>query len=63
MLGIDADRDFITYDRLGNIGACGLPTAFAMGLDGGIDFTSGDRTLLMGIGSGVSALMLGLEAR
>lgn len=63
MLGIDADRDFITYDRLGNIGACGVPTAFAMGVNGGVEFKTGERLLLMGIGSGVSSLMLGLKVR
>lgn len=59
-LGLDPALDYPVYDRLGNTGAAALPTAFAMGAEAGrID--PGDCVALLGIGSGLNSVMLGVE--
>jgi 3-oxoacyl-[acyl-carrier-protein] synthase-3 len=59
-LGLDPQIDFPTVEFLGNTGAAALPTAAAMGIERG-HVQPGDRVALLGIGSGLNALMLGLE--
>ena len=59
-LGLDPALDYPTYDRLGNTGAAALPTAFAMGAEAG-HIAAGDRVALLGIGSGLNSIMLGVE--
>jgi len=59
-LAIPADRDFPTVEILGNTGASALPIAAALGSEQG-HLSAGDRVALLGIGSGLSVLMLGLE--
>ena len=58
-LGLDPAIDYTTFDRLGNTGAVALPTAAAMGIEHG-RLAAGDRVALLGIGSGINVLMLGL---
>ncbi len=59
-LAIPADRDFTTYEYLGNIGTVSLPLTMAIAEERDI-LTPGDRVALMGIGSGLNCLMLGVE--
>lgn len=59
-LQLPADRDFPTVEFLGNTGAVALPTAAALGMQRGF-VVSGDRVALLGIGSGLNSIMLGLE--
>jgi len=59
-LGIPDDRDFTTYEYLGNIGTVSLPLTAALAAERDI-LLSGDRVALLGIGSGLNCLMLGVE--
>lgn len=59
-LGLDAARDYPTVEFLGNTGAAALPTAAALGLQVGV-VRPGDRVALLGIGSGLNCIMLGME--
>lgn len=59
-LGLNAARDFSTFEFLGNTGAAALPTALALGIERNV-LQPGDRTALLGIGSGLSSVMLGVE--
>ena len=59
-LGIDMSKEFSTYTHLGNIGTVSLPLTAAMAEER--DFLKpGDRVGLLGIGSGLNCLMLGVE--
>jgi 3-oxoacyl-[acyl-carrier-protein] synthase-3 len=59
-LQLPEDRDFPTVDFLGNTGAAALPTAAALGLERKF-VQAGDRIALLGIGSGLNSIMLGLD--
>lgn len=59
-LGLDPAKDFSTFEVLGNTGAAALPTALALGAERGV-LSPGDRTALLGIGSGLNCVMLGIE--
>jgi 3-oxoacyl-[acyl-carrier-protein] synthase-3 len=59
-LGLDPAIDFSTFERLGNTGSVALPTAAAIGMESGRTLP-GDRVALLGIGSGINVMMLGLE--
>jgi acyl-CoA:acyl-CoA alkyltransferase len=59
-LGLDPAIDYSTFEQLGNTGAVALPTAAALGIENG-HVQPGDRVALMGIGSGINIIMLGLE--
>lgn len=59
-LALDPQSDYVTYDRLGNTGAAALPVALALAAEEGF-LAPGQRTGLLGIGSGVNCQMLGLE--
>jgi 3-oxoacyl-[acyl-carrier-protein] synthase-3 len=59
-LGLSPDVDFPTVEYLGNTGAAALPMAAALGIERG-HLRPGDRVALLGIGSGLNVLMLGLE--
>ena len=59
-LGLDPAIDFSTFERLGNTGSAALPTAVALGMESG-HTRPGDRVALLGIGSGINVMMLGLE--
>jgi 3-oxoacyl-[acyl-carrier-protein] synthase-3 len=59
-LQLSPDLDFPTVEFLGNTGAVALPTALALGIEQGrID--KGHRVALLGIGSGLNSIMLGME--
>lgn len=60
LLGIDASRDEVTFPWLGNTGSVALPLTLAMGAEGG-RLHAGDSVALLGIGSGINCVMLGVE--
>lgn len=59
-LGLNPEIDFPTVEYLGNTGATALPTALSLGIQQR-HVRQGDRVALLGIGSGLNALMLGLN--
>ena len=59
-LELSPDTDFPTVEFLGNTGSAALPMAVSLGIEEG-HLTAGNRAALLGIGSGLNALMLGLE--
>ncbi len=59
-VGLSPEIDFPTVEFLGNTGAVALPTAAALGIERG-HVSSGDQVALLGIGSGLSSIMLGVE--
>ncbi len=60
MLGIPIEKDFSTFEYLGNIGTVSLPLTAALAEER--DFLRpGDKVGFLGIGSGLNCLMLGLE--
>jgi acyl-CoA:acyl-CoA alkyltransferase len=59
-LGIGREKEFSTYEYLGNIGTVSLPLTAALAEEREF-LTPGDRVSLLGIGSGLNCLMLGVE--
>jgi 3-oxoacyl-[acyl-carrier-protein] synthase-3 len=59
-LQLDPARDFTTFETLGNTGSVALPMTAAMGIERG-QMCPGDRVALLGIGSGINVVMLGLD--
>jgi 3-oxoacyl-[acyl-carrier-protein] synthase-3 len=59
-LGISSDRDFSTFPFLGNMGTVSLPLTAALAEEREF-LRPGDRVGLLGIGSGLNCLMLGVE--
>ena len=59
-LDLDPAIDFPTVEWYGNTGAVALPMAAALGIDSG-HLQSGDRVALLGIGSGLNSIMLGID--
>ena len=59
-LGIDPERDFCTFQYLGNVGTVSVPITAAIGSERGF-LEAGQRVGFFGIGSGLNCLMLGLE--
>lgn len=61
-LQLDPESDFPTVEFLGNTGAVALPMAASIGIEKG-HLSSGDKVALLGIGSGLSSIMLGMDWR
>jgi len=59
-LGLPKDRDYTTFEILGNTGSAALPMTMSMALDAGF-IAPGHRVAMLGIGSGLNCLMLGAE--
>ncbi len=59
-LGLEQRIDYSTFERLGNTGSTALPTAAAIGIESG-HVQPGERVAMLGIGSGINVMMLGLE--
>lgn len=59
-LGLDTRIDYGTLEFLGNTGSVALPISAAMGIEQG-HVQPGDRVALLGIGSGINTLMLGVQ--
>ncbi len=60
MLGVPIEKDFSTYEYLGNIGTVSLPLTAALAEEREF-LKPGDRVGFLGIGSGLNCMMLGLE--
>lgn len=59
-VGLDPEKDFSTLEFLGNTGSASLPTTLAMGIEKNV-LKSGDKAALLGIGSGLNCMMMGVE--
>ena len=59
-LKLDVARDFSTFEVLGNTGSAALPVTLTRAAAAGV-VRSGDRVALLGIGSGINCLMLGMK--
>lgn len=59
-LGLDAARNFETLAYLGNVGSVSAPVTMAIGIEQGL-LREGRRAALLGIGSGINCLMLGID--
>lgn len=59
-LGIPAEKDFTTFQYLGNIGTVSLPITAAISAERGF-LQADDVVGLLGIGSGLNCLMLGVK--
>lgn len=60
--GLATDRDYTTFEWLGNTGAVALPVTMALAAERGW-LRDGDRVAMLGIGSGINCLMLAVEWR
>lgn len=59
-LGLDAARDFSTFEFLGNVGSVSLPLTMAMGIEQDPPAAE-TRIGMLGIGSGLCCVMLGVR--
>jgi 3-oxoacyl-[acyl-carrier-protein] synthase-3 len=59
-LDIPREKDFTTFEFLGNMGTVSLPLTAALAVERDI-LQAGDRVGFLGIGSGLNCLMLGME--
>ena len=59
-LGIPQSKDFSTFPYLGNMGTVSLPLTAALADDRAF-LQKGDQVALLGIGSGLNCMMLGVE--
>jgi len=59
-IGVPAERDFTTFRYLGNIGTVSLPVTAAIAEERGA-LKPGEVVGLLGIGSGLNCMMLGVE--
>ncbi|MBP5233486.1 MAG: 3-oxoacyl-ACP synthase III [Planctomycetes bacterium] len=59
-IGLETAKDFPTFPRYGNTGSAALPMAVAACM-GEKPLSPGEKLALLGIGSGLSSLMLGIE--
>lgn len=60
-LELDQARDFVTYPTMGNVGSVSLPFTLHEAISAG-QVADGAKIAMLGIGSGLSSAMLGLEA-
>ncbi|MGB5231987.1 MAG: 3-oxoacyl-ACP synthase III [Desulfoprunum sp.] len=61
-LGLDSGKNFETLARLGNVGSVSAPITMAMAMEQGA-FKPGQKAALLGIGSGINCMMLGVDWR
>lgn len=59
-LALDPARNFETLAMLGNVGSVSAPITMAMGIEQGV-LGTGEKAALLGIGSGINSLMLGIQ--
>lgn len=59
-LGLDLRKNFETLATLGNVGSVSAPITFAQAIEQGV-YQPGQKGALLGIGSGINCLMLGVE--
>jgi 3-oxoacyl-[acyl-carrier-protein] synthase-3 len=59
-LGLAPELDYSTFPFLGNVGSVSVPITLALAFESGA-IHSGDSVALLGIGSGLSSIMMALE--
>lgn len=59
-LGLDIGKNFETLASLGNVGSVSAPITLAQAMEQEV-FQPGDKGALLGIGSGINCLMLGID--
>jgi len=59
-LGLDLDKNFETLQTLGNVGSVSAPITMAMAIEQDC-FRGGEKAAMLGIGSGINCLMLGIQ--
>lgn len=59
-LALPLEKNFETIGYLGNVGSVSAPITLAIGLEQGA-VVAGERLAMLGIGSGINCLMLGIE--
>ncbi len=59
-MGLSSEHDFVTYEYLGNTGTAALPVAAALAQERGF-IEPGHKVGLLGIGSGLNCMMLGVD--
>jgi acyl-CoA:acyl-CoA alkyltransferase len=59
-LNLNIDKDYSTFESLGNIGSVSLPVTLAKARENEI-VKKGDRVTLMGIGSGINCMFMALQ--
>jgi len=59
-LMLDESKGFSSVEYLGNIGPVSLPITLAIAIDDG-HLNAGDKVTMLGIGSGLACIMLGVE--
>jgi 3-oxoacyl-[acyl-carrier-protein] synthase III len=59
-LDLAAEKNFATLETLGNVGSVSAPITMAMAIEQGV-FQPGKKGALLGIGSGINCMMLGVE--
>jgi 3-oxoacyl-[acyl-carrier-protein] synthase III len=59
-LGLQPEKNFETLASLGNVGSVSAPVTMAMAIEQG-EFKPGQKGALLGIGSGINCMMLGVE--
>ena len=59
-MGLDPKRDSVTFPKLGNTGSVALPLSLAWAAQSG-ELVANDRTVLLGIGSGINSVMLAAQ--
>lgn len=61
-LNLDIKKDYSTFEFLGNVGSVSCPITLAHAIEHGA-FKVGEKAALLGIGSGLSSLMMAIEWR
>jgi 3-oxoacyl-[acyl-carrier-protein] synthase-3 len=59
-LSLDPARDYATFETLGNTGSAALPITLALAIESG-HLQPREHAALLGIGSGINVLMLGVD--
>ena len=59
-LALDPGKNFETLPLLGNVGSVSAPITMAMGIEQSV-LRPGQRAAILGIGSGINSLMLGID--
>ncbi|MGB0408564.1 MAG: 3-oxoacyl-ACP synthase III [Opitutales bacterium] len=59
-LNLDTNKDYTTFETLGNVGSVSCPITLACAIDNGA-YVAGQKAALLGIGSGLSSIMMAVE--
>ncbi len=59
-LNLSLEKDYSSFETLGNVGSVSLPITMALAEEAGA-LGAGDRLAMLGIGSGLSCMMLGMK--